>query len=83
MWQEIADTDRFMGDYKPLCRESLEELLTELLQRAECCPYDNPPPPDKPRKGVYQDTYSMERYGVPYVILYDIVCDSATLYQVV
>lgn len=82
-WQELAWTDEFMGDYKPLnVKENQEELLTELLDRAENCPYDNPSELEDCHKGVYQDNYYMTRDGIDYVIQYDFTCDIATLYQV-
>ena len=80
--KEIAYTNRFLGDYKPLnIIENQEEALTDLLQIAECNEQDNET--EELRKGVYQDNYYMERYGVQYVIKHDIVDDSLTLYELV
>lgn len=80
--REIAYTNRFLGDYKPLnIIENQENALTDLLQIAESVELESEV--EELHKGVYQDNYYMERYGVKYVIQHDIVCDYLVLYEVV
>lgn len=80
--REIAYTNRFLGDYKPLnIIENQENALTDLLQIAESVELESEV--EELHKGVYQDNYYMERYGVKYVIQHDIVCDYLILYEVV
>jgi hypothetical protein len=80
--REIAYTNRFLGDCQPLnITENQEAVLTYLLQIAECTEIENEV--EELHKGVYQDNYYMERYGVQYVIQHDIVCDYLVLYEVI
>ena len=80
--REIAYTNRFLGNYKPLnIIENQEEALTDLLMIAECCEYHNNI--EELHKGVYQDNYYLERNGIQYVIQHDVVCDYLVLYEIV
>lgn len=80
--REIAYTNRFLGNYKPLnIIENQEEALTDLLQIAECVEQENEV--EELRKGIYQDNYYVERNGIQYVIQHDVVCDYLTLYEIV
>ena len=82
MVREIAYTNSFLGNYKPLnIAENQEEALTDLLQIAECNETENDV--EELHKGVYQDNYYVERNGIQYVIQHDIVCDYLVLYEVV
>lgn len=81
--REIAYMELQNEDYKSLnIIDVQEEVLTELLQIAECVILDDREV-EELHKGVYQDNYYVERYGIQYVIQYDIICDSLTLYELV
>lgn len=70
-------------DYKSLnIIDVQEEVLTELLQIAECVVLDDREV-EELHKGVYQDNYYVERYGIKYVIQHDIICNSLILFEVI
>lgn len=75
-YSEIAYIQAVDDKYKPFGEENVEELLTELLQIAECTDETY----DYQRKNlVYHLIFAVNRNGYEYLIDYDIVSNSAIL----